>query len=139
VQLNKAATKMNIALLSSLKPRDLTTGELVDVGALLDDDGPGALLELVAPATPQLAGRMLHPAVEASDLVPLMQSASAETRASHAVSDDAAAALLAGQDADFLRMRAAGLNELLTEQRRRLAEPDADDHPALAALAVPDL
>jgi hypothetical protein len=138
VQLNKAATKMNISLLSSLSPRDLSSGQLVDVGALLDEDGPGALLELVAPATPHLAGRMLHPAIEATDLVPLVQGASSEALASHAVSDDAAAALLAGEHGDFLSIRAADLEERLNEQRRRLAEPDADDHPALATLAVPD-
>lgn len=138
VQLNKAATKMNLALLSSLNPRDLADGQLVDVGALLDDDGPGALLELVTPAKPQLAGRILHPSVEAADLVSLLRDAPAEARASHAVSCEAVAALLAGDQATFLKVRATNLEERLKEQRRRLAEPDADDHPPLAALAVPD-
>jgi len=138
VQLNKAATKMNLALLSSLNPRNLVDGQLVDVGALLDDDGPGALLDLVTPARPQLAGRILHPAIEAADLVPLLREASTEARASHAISDAAVAALLQGDTLKFLKKRAADLDDRLKEQRRRLAEPDADDHPALVALTIPD-
>jgi len=138
VQLNKAATKMNIALLSSLSPRDLRDNTFVDVGALLEEDGPGALLELVIPAKPQLAGRILHPAVEAADLASLLRYAPAEARASHAIPDDAVDALLQGNSKRFLELRAAHLQARLSEERRKLAEPDADDHPPLSALAVSD-
>ncbi len=138
VQLNKAATKMNIALLSSLSPRDLRYNSPVDVRALLEEDGPGALLELVIPANPQLAGRILHPAVDAADLASLLRDASAEARASHAIPDDAVDTLLDGDSKLFVELRAAHLQSRLSEQRRKLAEPDADDHPPLSALAVSD-
>jgi hypothetical protein len=135
VQLNKAATKTNIALLSSLQPRDLRDGELVDVGELLDDEGPGALLELVE-SSPRLSGRILHPALDISELPALLDSTTADVLASHAITLEAADALRSGDRATFVRLRTASLIEQLSEQRRRLAEPNADDHPQLAVLAV---
>lgn len=78
---------MNIALLSSLNPRNLHDGEPVDVGLLLEDDGPGALLEVTGSGEPELARRILHPAVDDTELAPLLQHASAEVRASHAIPD----------------------------------------------------
>jgi len=138
VQLNKAATKMNIALLSSLAPRDLRDGDLVDVGALLEEEGPDALLSVVEPARPQLAGRLLHPGLDPSEVAALLQSAPPEVRKSHAIPDDAATALFEGQPDEFVKLRATYLQQRLDEERRRLAEPDADDRAPLKSLLVPD-
>jgi hypothetical protein len=139
VQLNKAATKMNIALLSSLRPLDLRDGSAIDVAALLDDDGPGALMEIVPPTEPKLAGRLLHPALDDSDVAPLLRVASDEVLASHAIPRRSVDALVASDAVQFTEFRAAHLAERLNEQRRRLAEPAADDRPPIATLAVPDL
>jgi len=136
VQLNKAATKMNIALLSSLGPRDLRNGEPVDVRALLEDDGPGALVELVESAEPRLAGRVLHPVIDQSELGAILSEATPEALTSHAIPVEAARALLNGDAHTFLKLRADDLDERLSEQRRRLAEPEADDRPPLSALVV---
>jgi hypothetical protein len=138
VQLNKAATKMNIALLSSLAPRDLRDGDLVDVGALLEEEGPNALLAFVEPASPQLAGRLLHPDTDPSELPSLLREASPEARRSHAIPDEAVDALVRGEPEGFLRMRAAHLQDRLDEERRRLAEPDADDRGPLQSLVITD-
>lgn len=138
VQLNKAATKMNIALLSSLRPLDLRDGAAIDVASLLDDDGPGALLEVSQPTKPPLAGRLLHPALEVTDIVPLLQGASDDALASHVVPREAVEALLAGDVDKFARLRAEHLLVRLNEQRRRLAEPAADDTPPIATLTIPD-
>ena len=138
VQLNKAATKMNVALLYSLHPRDLLTGEPVDVRALLEDEGPQALLELVPDADPQLAGRLLHGAVEDDIVAPLLFDAVPEVLTSHAIPVDAVAALREGDATTFVRARALELERRLGERREQLAEPNADDHPPLSTLVIDD-
>lgn len=138
VQLNKAATKMNLALLSSLAPRDLRDGDIADVAVLLDTAGPDALLAVVTPSVPQLAGRMLHPDIDFSDLPSLLKDASPEVRASHAIPDAAVDALVDGRADDFVAIRASHLQSRLDEERRRLAEPDADDRGPLKSLLIPD-
>jgi hypothetical protein len=138
VQLNKAAAKMNIALLSSLRPRDLRDGEIIDVGALLDDDGSQALLEVVPKADPLLAGRLLHGALDDELADSLLLEAAPEVLLSHAVPEAAIQALRRDDGAGFVRARGAELAQRLREQRARLSESDADDHPPLSALAISD-
>ncbi len=138
VQLNKAAAKLNVALLTSLHPLDLRDASPVDVGALLEDDGPGALVEVVAPSTPQLAGRILHPAVDEGEVAPLLRAADSAVLASHAVPGEAVDALMAGDAGRFVTLRGKHLEERLREQRTRLAEPQADDRPPLSSLVVAD-
>lgn len=138
VQLNKAATRLNLALLSSLEPRDLRSNEAIDVRALLEDDGAEALLPILAPAEPQLAGRILHPPVDPSELGPLLEQANPEMLRSHALSRAIVTDLLAGNATAFLSSRAEELSRRLAEQRHRLAEPAADDHPPISSLAVAD-
>ncbi len=138
VQLNKAATKMNIALLASLGPLDLRDGSAIDVGDLLETAGAEALLEVVAPVAPRLAGRLLHPAFDESELGVLLKEATPEMLVSHAIPDGATETLLNGESEQFAALRGEHLNKRLREERVRLAEPDADDRPPLAALAVAD-
>jgi len=138
VQLNKAATKMNIALLSSLGPRNLVDEDHVDVAALLDEEGPDALLAVVEPSHPQLAGRLLHPQLDPTEIAALLQRTSAEVRESHAIPEAAITALLDGRPQDFVEIRASYLQERLDDERRRLAEPDAGDRAPLKSLMVPD-
>jgi hypothetical protein len=138
VQLNKASTRLNIALLSSLQPRDLREGHILDVRSLLEDDGAEALTTVVSPARPQLAGRILHPPLDLSELGPLLEQASVEVLESHALPLEAVSAALHDDVDQFLALRADHLKIRLAEQRRRLAEPAADDHPPLASLVVTD-
>jgi len=138
VQLNKAAAKMNIALLSSLHPRDLRDGEVIDVGALLDDDGSQALLEIVPETNPLLAGRLLHGAVDDELVSPRLLEATSDVLRSHAVPDAAIDALRRQDVKRLVSIRTAELERRLSERRVQLAEPDADDHPPLSALAVDD-
>lgn len=138
VQLNKAAAKMNIALLSSLHPRNLRDGEPVDVGALLDDDGSQALLEIVPDSVPQLAGRLLHGAVDDEIVAPMLLNASSSILKSHAITPKAIDALRTNDAREFVTARARELDRRLSDRRDQLAEPSADDHPPLAALVVED-
>lgn len=138
VQLNKAASKLNISLLASLHPRDLRDGSAVDVGALLEDDGADALLEVVASSSPRLAGRLLHPAVDDGELGPVLHAADPAVLATHAVPRAAAEALMIGRPEEFISLRGPHLEQRLREQRERLAEPQADDRPPLSSLVVAD-
>lgn len=138
VQLNKAATKMNIALLTSLAPLDLCDASPIDVGDLLETAGSEALLEIVTPAIPRLAGRLLHPAFDETELGMLLRQASPQVRTSHAVPDEAIDALFADEPERFAMLRGEHLKKRLGEERERLAEPEADDRPPLSALAVAD-
>lgn len=139
VQLNKAATRMNLALLSSMGPRSFVTGVPIDVGILLEEDGPEALVELAPRSKPRLAGRILYPPTDEADLIGQMIRADEIVLSSHAISKEAIEALGQNRVDDFIRLRAVNLGQRLTEQRRRLAEPEAADHPPLSALAVPDI
>ncbi len=138
VQLNKAATRLNIALLSSLHPRDLRDGEPIDVRELLENDGAEALFALQDDATPRLAGRILHPVLDLSELGPMLEGATAGVLNSHALSLEATAELLSGNTQPFLALRGAELSTRLAEQRRRLAEPAADDYPPISTMVVAD-
>jgi hypothetical protein len=138
VQLNKAATKTNIALLSSLHPQHLRDGEQVDVGALLDDDGSQALLEVVPRANPQLAGRLLHPALDDEFASSLLLGASQGVLDSHAIPAAAVEALRNDDPAAFVEQRATELKRRMSERREQLAEPLADDHPPLSTLIIGD-
>jgi hypothetical protein len=138
VQLNKAATKMNIALLASLQPLDLRDGSPVDVGDLLETASSEALLEVVAKTEPRLAGRLLHPAVDEGDIGSLLVAASPEVLDSHAIPERAVQALLADAPGEFASLRATYLRERLREERERLAEPEASDRPPLSTLVLTD-
>jgi hypothetical protein len=129
---------MNIALLSSIRPRDLRDAEVIDVSALLDDDGSQALLEVVADAQPLLAGRLLHGALDDEIADSLLLDAAPEVLRSHAIPELAVEALRRGDPAGFVQARSAELSRRLREQRARLSEPDAKDHPPLSALVVDD-
>jgi hypothetical protein len=138
VQLNKAAAKMNVALLSSLRPRDLRDGELVDVGDLLDDDEPQAFLEVVPSTNPALAGRLLHGTVTDDDVSALILAANQQILDSHAIPAEAVAALRANNADMFAQIRGAELGRRLRDRREQLAESAADDHPPISSLIVSD-
>ncbi len=137
VQLNKATTRTNVSLLAALGPRDLRTGDEIDVGDLLNDDGADALLEIVAATERRLAGRLLHPAV-ADDLNSLLFSTTDLVLASHAITPETLRALRQGDSDTFLKLRAAELKKALEAQRSRLLEREASDRPPLQFLSVKD-
>jgi len=137
VQLNKAAAKMNVALLHPIGGSGLRDGELVDVGDLLDDAEPQAFVEVATNIKPALAGRLLHSAL-LDDVGALILAASQEVLDSHAISPAAIDALRA-DDADvFGQLRGEELGRRLRERREQLAESAADDHPPISSLVLPD-
>ena len=139
VQLNRAAARANLALLASLGPLDLTSGEPVDVSRVLDtEDSPG-LLRLPGPSgrVESLASVFVHPQLD-DEATEVITAASPQVLASHCVPPEAVDRLAAGDLAGFLEIRREALQRVLSERRDALAEPGANDRPAIAHLVVPD-
>ena len=137
VALNRAAARMNIALLASLDPRDLVSGAPVEVADVLDRLDDIGLLR-VPNAHPRLAGLLLHPELDDERLSVVVGRASPETLASHGIDAEAARSLATGDVAGFARSRADSLREALSKALDRMLEVDATDRPPIAALVVSD-
>lgn len=140
IQLNRAAARVNVALLSTLGPLDLRTGEPIDVPRLLGSDAPGGLLRLptVGGSGTSLANLLLHPSLDDDELFEVLAGASSEARSSHAIPRAYTVEELEVSTRDFLRDRLETLNELLPSALAVLAEPGASDRPPIASLIVAD-
>ncbi|NRT54890.1 DUF262 domain-containing protein [Sphaerotilus uruguayifluvii] len=144
------AKLMSLALLD-LEPRDLRTGEPIDIGYWLDRRGdettgaaadpPFAQILRSAAAAPDalrsVANRLVHPGSAGLKAL-LIRTTDADVLASHAITAQAHAALLAGDDAGFLRARAERLALHLPPFFARHARWEASDRPSLASLCVPE-
>ena len=139
MQLNRAAGRANLALLASLGPLDLTSGEPVDVSRVLDTENSPGLLRLPGPSgrVESLASIFVHPQLD-DEATEVITAASSRALASHCVPPNAVERLASGDLAGFLKIRRAALQRVLSERRDALAEPGANDRPAIAHLVVPD-
>jgi hypothetical protein len=136
VQLNRAAARLNLALLNAMRPLDLRSGEPVDTAALLDrDDLPP--FQTVAPVS-GLAGRILHPPLDDDELQAIISEAPPELLESHVITEAAVAAFARHDEEAFGRERERALAVALSERRAALAELDAADRPAIDALLLHD-
>ena len=142
-----AASKLQALALLELQPRDLETGELLDLGSHLNDreakaDPPFVPIVSRLPGMAALvqsaANRLAHPPCAGGARRRLLQVMDAEVLASHGISPEALAALRAGNVEAFLRLRAATLQPHFEQVFARHARWDASDRPAIAALMVPD-
>lgn len=136
VQLNRAAARLNLALLNAMRPIDLRTGEPVDVAALLDRDDV-APLQVIAQA-PGLVDRLLHPPLDDDEVPAVLARDDTDGLRSHALPPAARDALLRGDEQEFSAIRQPVLSKALGERRAALAEIDAIDRPAIDALALDD-
>lgn len=141
-----AASKLQALALLELQPRDLETGELIDMGVLLDYRQAGQ----EPPFVPLLKGshaegalalsvanRMAHP-VRPGLRKTLLKVTDDATLASHGISPEALCALQDGDNVRFLSLRAATLQQHFEQVFARHARWDASDRPSLAALVVSD-
>ncbi len=138
-QLNRAAGRVNLALLAQLNPLDLETGKSIDVPALLDEGEPLRLLSADG-RVESIANLFLHPPPRDDEFVELLVGASDNVLASHGLSRETVAAVEVehGGDADVVRRRARMLFPILRDRLAALTEWGAADRPALAALVVRD-
>lgn len=139
-QLNRAAARVNIALLSTLGPQDLRTGEPIDVPRLLGSDDPSGLLRLpgAGESGTSLANVFLHPGLSDDELFEVLAGASSAARHSHGIARQYTAEELEASTMGFLEDRLETLGALLPSSLLALAEPDASDRPPLASLIVTD-
>jgi hypothetical protein len=135
-QLNRAASRINLALLYQLHPRSLLTGEPVDVPALLDG---GGFLRIPSPSgrIDTIACVFLNPPLRDDETAEALSGASDEILTSHGLqpSDVASAD---GNLTEIVATRIGSLSTLLPERLAVLTEPGVSDRPAIAALAVAD-
>jgi hypothetical protein len=140
-----AQSKLQLVALAALGPRDLRTGEHLDVAKLCDSPaGPVVRLEGIGSSLGLeggLAGRFLHPPVSSGQLRGLLsQSANVRILASHLVSEQAGDALRRADLDTFILLRHSDLDRYVANFLERRAEWAAADRdrPALATLVVED-
>jgi hypothetical protein len=137
------AADSRIALLglASLGPLDLVSGEPIDVAGLVEQHGVAAFRRILPSANVLGRGpanRLLLPGAgsaryELVDHARRKGSDSAVLR-SHAISPQAAAALLAGEDESFLRQRKDRIEEAVQRLGERLAAWSRTDRPSIPYL-----
>lgn len=141
-----AASKLQALALLELVPRDLETGEPLDMGRLLDyqqtgDDPPFASIlkgnRGDTGLVQSVANRLAHP-VRPGLRRTLLDVTDPVTLASHGISPEAAEALRDGDTQRFLSLRAATLQGHFELVFARHARWDASDRPSLASLVVSD-
>lgn len=136
-RLDTAKSKLAACALASLFPRDLRTGEHVDVAAMFDAEPKRPLPEIVSNGGELgrgVANRLLHTPMRSREIVDAIVAAEPTALESHAIPPAARDALAADDPARFLVERAAALRSALTTFFERQAEYGADDSPAIASI-----
>lgn len=136
-QLNRAASRINLALLNQLHPLDLQTDELIDVPALLDS-GEGLRIPWANGRVNSIANVFLHPTLRDDELDDAIAVASPDALASHGLPSSARGLLVSGDMDAVLAARAEILAQSLPQRLNALTEPQMSDRPPLETLAVAD-
>ncbi len=135
-RLNRAAGRINMALLAQLHPLDLQTGKPVDVPALMDEN---EMLRVPSSTghIDSLGCVFLNPPLRDDETGTTLLSASAEVLRSHGLRPtDVEAA--DGDPAGVVTARMEALSHLLPERLAALTETHISDRPPIAALTVSD-
>lgn len=138
-----AASKLQALALLALAPRDMQTGEPLDIASLLNFREADAVLPFPAilksktdVTALQLTGanRLVHP--DRPRLRKLLEGADAVVLQSHGISTDVRLALLADDLSGFLRQRADFLQSHCAQVFARHARWGDSDRPSISALIV---
>lgn len=133
-----ARTRLELCALAGLHPRQLETGELLDVPAVLSADPSSPAKKLIqnggGELTTTLANRLIHPPTTPTNLRRWVLEADDETLESHCIGAGAQKKLAAGSDDEFLRLRERRLLKHLASFFKARAEYGADDSPPLETL-----
>ncbi|HVJ94569.1 MAG TPA: DUF262 domain-containing protein [Labilithrix sp.] len=139
-RLDTAKSKLAACALASLHPRDLRSGEVLDVAALFDIDPKRPLPEICAGLSSEHAksvvNRLLHPPMRGKDAAKAVLEADPLLLASHTIPVEARAALARGEADTFLAIRAVQMRAVFERFFRSQAEYGADDSPALDSIVV---
>jgi hypothetical protein len=137
-----ARCKIQVLALGALAPRDLRTGDPLDLAALCESQEVpvsevGAAGEADSPEH-GLAGRIVHPRVPASDLRRLLRMAGADLLRSHGVPPESFSALERGDLPAFFELRERFLGEYLASFLEKRAQWGDSDRPSIAWLVGGD-
>jgi hypothetical protein len=143
----RARSKLQCSALASLRPRDLVSGEPLDLPALLSSPHPEERAEKVTiivrgqrvekRLAQGLANRILHPRLPTPELLKaIMATEDKAALASHAISRVAQKALSSNNLDRFLELRQETLRGVIDRYFGRQAEWGADDSPSLASMIV---
>lgn len=131
-------SRITLLTLAGLVPRDVRSGDPLDVSALLEGEGTPVVRILDVPGlggSQSPANRILHPRSGAvrQALVERFRGwgAGDPVLASHAISPEAAACLASGDHAGFLAVRTRDLTGEVSLFAERRAEWDHTDRPSL--------
>jgi hypothetical protein len=134
VDFTEASTKVNLLGLLAAAPRNLRTGEPVDVARLLEAGSP--LWPILTGSTAALADSIANRAVaddgSGPDVRALLIAARPEVAASHLVDEEGQRLLAAGADDEFLARRANAATEVIKAHIDQMAEWGARDGPAMS-------
>lgn len=138
---NVADVRTSICALADLGPLDAASGEKVDVAATIERLGRGALVRVVPTSTDELsrtlANRMFQGVEEfpaTGDVGTAVSVADEATLRSHAIPEEAAAALRGGDAEEFLRLRADALRAAVASFVDARAEWERPTRPEISQL-----
>jgi hypothetical protein len=136
IHLNHAMSRINVLGLLSVTPRDLRSGQPIDVRPLLADGSPlrPILTDGPWPHGGSMANRIVSAPVHGSPVRDLLVAADPAVSESHLV-DEAGQFLLAqGGSESFLRARAGALEETIKNHVDRMAEWGARDGRSISGI-----
>ncbi|WP_437491999.1 DUF262 domain-containing protein [Sorangium sp. So ce1014] len=136
-RLDYAAPRILCAAMARLDPVDVRDGTPLDVSRLFrDEEEPFAVLapDVKGPLGQSLANRLLHPPVEAGELLAALAVLPANAWESHAIDASILDALARGHNDEALERRAKLLAEKLGAVLDARAEWKQNDRPSIDAL-----
>lgn len=141
-----ADNRIAVCGLAHLAPRDVLTGEPLDVTDLVDRLARDAMVPIVslnrdAPLLKTIANRMFaSPSIEMSEseFAAQLSSADASTLSSHRVDEEMVQALQDGGDDRFLEMRGASLTTYVNSFLEARMEQNMPTRPSISALLTDD-
>jgi hypothetical protein len=134
VNLKHAMAKINVLGLMSVEPRDLQTGQRIEIRALLEDGSP---LRAIITGHPELrtgtmANRIVYPMKSARSLRHALVSASPDVAATHLIGSDTQHFLLEGDYQQFLMRRSNVVRTIIGAHVERMSEWGARDGRSIA-------
>ncbi|HEY1616231.1 MAG TPA: DUF262 domain-containing protein [Streptosporangiaceae bacterium] len=137
--LNHAMARINVLGLLSAGPRDLGSGQPVDIAALLASGSP---LQAIVPdrqnvVSTTIANRLVGPAMRSRVLLRALSEASPEVAESHFLNVNMQMLLRGSRDDDFLQARAAAVSAAIQDHVDTMAEWGARDGLSISAVIRP--
>jgi hypothetical protein len=134
VNLKHAMAKVNVLGLLSAEPRDLQTGQRIDIRALLEDGSPlrAIITDHSELLTGTMANRIVSQMKSGSSLRSALISASPDVAATHLIGSDTHAFLLDGDYQQFLARRSEVVATVIAAHVERMSEWGARDGRSIA-------